>query len=201
MHLWESHRSSCPHDLYFYTGWETTEQIWLHRVTRTLKQQGWEDTLWCPCNSSINLEWFQNKNVMRKTSPWKLVGKATSDGQGQETVLLGWEAWRMRNFQPYPEPREEHISSGSSSVIFSIRWSRGQGGARCVIHMKHFIKILLEALPSPRSHAQDPQWDSHVRSSWNKVSSDPVTQFLQSGLRVQPTEHTLKECWCAVWSG
>lgn len=91
---------------------------------------------------------------------------------------------------------------GPQMFFFSIKWSRGQGGARWVTHMKRFIRSFSrKALPSPRSHVQDPQWDAHVRSSWNKVSSDPATQLLPEWAKSAANWTHLEECWCAVWSG
>lgn len=103
----------------------------------------------------------------------------------------------MRNFQPFLE------SAGGTHRQWVLRCflfhkmkqrAGGEGGW----HTRSSSSRSFSALPSPRSHVQDPQWDAHVRSSWNKVSSDPATQLLQSRLRVQLTEHILKECWCCL---
>lgn len=58
-------------------------------------------------------------------------GEGYFNGQGQEPALLGWEAWKMRNFQPYPELREEHIGSGSSRVFLFHKMRQRAG--RCKV--------------------------------------------------------------------
>ena len=115
--------------------------------------------------------------------------------------------WKMRKFQPYPEMQEEHIGSGSSRVFFSIKWGRGQGGARWIIHRKREEHHLV----SPRSFSKLCQAPGLMLSTLSGVATLEVPEtkwvliqlhsFCRGGLRVQLTEHILKERWCVVWSG
>lgn len=137
-----------------------------------------------------------------------MVGKATTS-MDRDKSLHCWDGkhGRWETSSPTQSRGKNTSAVGHQGFFFPIKWGRGQGGARWIIHRKHEDHHLV----SSRSFSKLWQAPGLMLRTLSGISTLEVPEtkwvliqlhsFCRGGLRLQLTEHILKERWCVVWSG